>query len=98
MEKERNIIKALLPYHYTCEEREGGVHCYSEIGIKDEREWERFKDNVRGFFGGRLQEFFHQTCTYHLRFTVYLKQIPAPSKPSKYKNAPTVPPNRKYES
>lgn len=76
MKNETEIVKNLLPEHYTCEERENGVHCYSEKGIsesnKDEA-FDMFMRALRVIFGERLIEVYHQTCTNHIKFTVYLR-------------------------
>lgn len=70
----------VLPTHYTCVLRKHGVHCYSEIGIDEnepnEEHWNFIVDAIKQNFGDRFQEIFHQTCTDHLKFTVYLKRIP----------------------
>ncbi len=75
MEKETEFMNRLLPDHYTCEERENGVHCYSDIGISEEgcNVWDTVMEEIREEFGDRFIEVFHQTCTNHVKFTVYLK-------------------------
>ena len=85
MIKETAWIKSILPEHYTCEPREKGVHCYSKIGINDDHnfgdKYDPETDNHRELivqaiqqkFGERLMEIYHQVCTYHSKFTVYLR-------------------------
>lgn len=75
--KETETLKKLLPSHYTCEARENGVHCYSEKGISESNKDEAFDIFMRALsviFGDRLMEVFHQTCTNHVKFTVYLRK------------------------
>lgn len=75
MTEETKFMQRLLPDHYTCEPRESGVHCYSEKGIdeNDKEQWLYTIEAIKQKFGSRLLEVFHQTCTNHLKFTVYLK-------------------------
>jgi len=76
MQAEAEFIKTLLPRHYVVEPRDNGVHCQSQIGISEKNNDEAFEtmvmDKLRSKFGTRLMEVFHQTCTNHLSFTVYL--------------------------
>ena len=73
-------MKKLLPDHYTVTESENGVHCKSSIGIKvngkgeDEEHFEYIFMAIKQHFKERFQEVYHQTCTYHQSFTVYLKK------------------------
>lgn len=73
MIKETEYIKNLLPSHYICESRENGVHCYSNVGINDSEHWFYIMEAVKQKFKDRFMEVYHQTCTNHLKFTVYLK-------------------------
>ena len=85
MKAETEFIKSILPSHYTCESRENGVHCWSDKGINDDHNsnveynpeyddhWGLIVKAIKHKFGDRLMEIYHQTCTNHLRFTVYIK-------------------------
>ena len=74
------FMMRVLPTHYTCVLRPHGVHCYSSEGIPEDKgedeHWELIVKAIEQNFGDRFQEIFHQTCTDHLKFTVYLKRIP----------------------
>jgi len=74
MIEESKYMKNLLPSHYTCEPREGGVHCYSEIGIDecDPEHWFFVFEAIKQKFGKRFDSVYHQTSTDHKKFTVYL--------------------------
>jgi len=75
MEEETKFMKSLLPDHYTCEPRNDGVHCYSNIGI-DENDPEHFEYiflAIKQKFKKRFMEVYHQTCTDHKKFTVYIR-------------------------
>lgn len=68
----------------------GSVHCVSEIGIvkspfvnstgrmitddEDEVEWSKIFRAIKNHFGERFQEVYHNTCTNHVDFTIYLKK------------------------
>ena len=85
MKAETEWIKSILPDHYTCESRENGVHCHSSIGINDDHmigdDYNPETDDQFGLivkaieqkYGDRFMEIYHQTCTYHSKFTVYLR-------------------------
>lgn len=67
----------------------GSVHCVSKTGIvkspyvnstgrmitdaEDEKGWEKIFGKIRSHFGSRFQEVYHNTCTNHVDFTIYLK-------------------------
>jgi hypothetical protein len=76
MKEETQWMKNLLPDHYTCEPRENGVHCHSPIGIdeNDPEQWDFTFKAIKQKFGERFMEVFHQTCTNHVKFTVYLQK------------------------
>jgi hypothetical protein len=76
MIEETKWMKNLLPSHYTCEPRENGVHCHSPIGIdeNDPEQWDYTFKAIKQKFGERFMEVFHQTCTNHVKFTVYLRK------------------------
>lgn len=73
MKEELEYIKRILPSHYTCEQRDNGVHCYSEKGINDDKQWNYILLSFKKKFNDRLMEVYHQTCTNHVKFTVFLK-------------------------
>lgn len=79
MKEETEFMKSILPSHYTCEPRDNGVHCYSEIGIQkgkdaeDDEHWEYIMKAIRQKFSDRFMEVYHKTCTNHVKFTVYIK-------------------------
>lgn len=71
------FMQDLLPDHYTCEPRENGIHCYSPKGIdeNDPEQWEFTFMAIKQFLGKRFLELYHQTCTNHVKFTVFIKPI-----------------------
>ncbi len=75
MLKETEYIKNLLPSHYHCEPRVNGVHCHSTTGISDDEHWELIILAIKKRYGDRFQEIFHQTCSNHYTFTVYIKPL-----------------------
>lgn len=69
-----NFLKFILPSHYRVMEtvvEKGNIRCKSSIGIEEE-EWESIKNKIKSYFGKRLAEIYHNTCTLHLDFIVYL--------------------------
>lgn len=76
MKKETEFMKRLLPNHYTCEPRDNGVYCYSNFGIdeNDPEHWEYIFLAIKQEFKERFMEVFHQTCSDHLEFTVFLRK------------------------
>ena len=74
MKEETEYLKKLLPSHYTCECRDNGVHCYSDKGINDDEQWDYILQAIKKKFNDRLTEVYHQTCTNHVKFTVFLKK------------------------
>ena len=75
MNKDVDFMRRVLPDHYTCEPRENGVHCHSLIGVEDNdpEHWEYIFLAIKQQFGDRFMEVYHQTCTDHLKFTVYIR-------------------------
>lgn len=72
------FVKQILPDHYDVKEskRKGSIHCKSPVGISDtppEAVWNHIFGTIKRFFGDRFQEVFHNTCTNHVDFTIYLK-------------------------
>lgn len=69
----------------------GSVHCKSAIGIvqspyvassgilitdaEDEKQWAYIFSRIETHFGNRFQEVFHNTCSNHIDFTVYLRAV-----------------------
>lgn len=80
IEQDIQFIKSILPEHYQVKEskKAGSVNCKSSIGIRkgvdseDEEHWSYIVKSMRGYFGNRLQEVYHNTCFCHVDFTVYL--------------------------
>lgn len=80
IQQDIQFMKGILPNHYTVQEskKSGSVHCKSSIGIRkgidaeDDEHWGYIMDAIRTEFGGRLQEVYHNTCSNHVDFTVYL--------------------------
>ena len=66
------FVKSILPDHYKVSESKklGSIHCKSSVGMADDR----FIYVIAHHFGERFQEVFHNTCTNHVDFTIYLKQ------------------------
>lgn len=74
MKEDLEFLKRLLPKHYKCEPREKGVHCDSYIGIdENDLHWVYIVEAIKQHFKDRFMEIFHQTCTDHLKFTVYFR-------------------------
>jgi hypothetical protein len=74
------FVRSILPEHYNIRESSsfGSIYCKSRIGIRngedeDQEHWNYIYNAIKEYFGKRLSEIFHQTCTYHLSFTIYLK-------------------------
>ena len=78
MTAETMFIQELLPTHYVCEPREMGVHCRSRIGFaeSEERYWDTIVTAIKLKYQERFMEIYHQTCTGHCEFTVYLRPKP----------------------
>ena len=79
MLEETKWMRNLLPDHYICKPLKNGVHCYSstEEGI-DENDPEHFEfihKAIKQKYKKRFMEIFHQTCTDHLKFTVYIRPL-----------------------
>jgi hypothetical protein len=76
-----NYVKGILPSHYrvTSGKKENSIHCVSEFGLKtpdgkeDEEKWQTVMRCLRGNFGTRFLEVFHNVCYMHTDFTIYLK-------------------------
>lgn len=77
LKKDIETVKKILPSHYkvTASSKPYNVHCVSKKGISDadEKTFDRIMDQFRKSFGKRFQEVYHEVCTNHLDFTVYLK-------------------------
>ena len=69
-------IQKLLPKNYLVNhsKSKGSIHCKSIIdkGMSDS-EWEIFKPNAKEVVGAGFLEFFSNTCTNHIDFTIYVK-------------------------
>lgn len=82
IESDIEFVKEFLPNHYEVSEskKSGSIHCKSAIGIigsngdEDEEHWGYIFSAIKNHFGDRFQEVFHNTCTNHVDFTIYLKQ------------------------
>lgn len=72
------FMQRILPDHYVCRATKNGVHCKSPNGISEKNKDEAFEtmvmEPIRKHFGERFLEVFHQVCTAHLEFTVFLKK------------------------
>lgn len=78
LKQDIDFIKGVLPDHYQIKEskKPGLIHCKSLIGIPDDppdQRWRRIFNKIKAHFGNRFQEVFHNTCTNHIDFTIYLK-------------------------
>ena len=72
---EAEIIKNILPDHYKVTPKDNRVHCVSEIGIKEnvyDAEWKKVFKSFKKEFGSRFGEVYHNTCTNHVDFSVYI--------------------------
>ena len=71
-----DFMQRILPKHYVCTPVDKGVHCISERGISEQNNDEAWNtmvmEPIRKHFGSRFVEVFHQVCTNHSEFTVYL--------------------------
>lgn len=72
------LIKSLLPSDFIVHTDLGGYEfeCISEKGFKyyGEDAWNRFKFEIRKYFGQRFSEIYHITNTYHIHFIIYLRE------------------------
>ena len=79
------FVKSILPLHYNLREFPDCIRCVSRTGIDDsngDNEWKTtVMEPLRKHFGNRFQEVYHSTCTNHVDFTIYFKQIDEPAKP-----------------
>lgn len=93
IQRDIEIVKEILPDHYTVKESltKGSIHCKSGIGIRkppyvgrngkiiddaeDESEWDSIFNTIKNCFGDRFQEVSHNTCAWHIDFTIYLKKL-----------------------
>lgn len=72
-EREQIIVKNLIPEHYAVELRDNGLHCHSPKGIEENtNEWGNFVSQIKKEFPTQFMEIFHQTCTNHVKFTLFL--------------------------
>lgn len=82
IEDDIKFVRSLLPSHYDVHESttRGSIHCVSKTGLKtpegndDDEAFDGFFIEVKEHFGDRFQEVFHNTCAWHINFTIYLKQ------------------------
>lgn len=78
MKTDIEFITSILPSSYTVKETDGGVNCFSREGIKynkdadDDEHWSYIVKALKQHFGVRFKEIFHQVCSNHQQFTVYL--------------------------
>lgn len=69
------LIKELPNYFITNKiTARGEWHCRSNTGIISETIWKVFFDRVRSRWGKRFMEVYHQVCSNHVDFIIYLKQ------------------------
>ena len=70
-------VQKLLPKHYLVNhsKSKGSIHCKSIIdkGMSDS-EWELFKPKAVKVIGNDFLEFFSNTSTNHIDFTIYAKK------------------------
>lgn len=80
--EEAEFMEKILPEHYTITAREKYVQCTSPTGIRknifgydeeDDEHWDFILNAIRQKYGARFQEVYHNTCTYHVNFSVYIK-------------------------
>lgn len=81
------FVKGILPDHYTVEEskKAGSIHCFSGTGIfadddssDDNEHWGYVFKAIKNHFAERFQEVYHNVCSKHLDFTIYLRKTPQP--------------------
>lgn len=60
-------------YEVKESKKAGSIHLKSTTGIQNEKLWDNLFIVIKNYFGDRFQEVFHNTCTYHVDFTIYLK-------------------------
>ena len=75
MIEETDWMKNILTQHYMCEPKENGVCCYSPTGIDDDEHWLFIIKAIKHKFSKRFIEVFHQVCSDHIKFTVYIRKI-----------------------
>lgn len=77
MKEEAEFMQYILPAHYTVEPRANGVQCESPIGIDDcdTEHWGYIMEAIKQKFGKRFLEAYHQTCTDHKKFMVYIRPV-----------------------
>jgi hypothetical protein len=72
-------VERILPSYYIVDESaiRGSIHCVSRLqrGIDDDERWDYTFKAIKQHFGDRFQEVFHNTCTNHIDFTIYLKPV-----------------------
>lgn len=82
IQQDVEFMKKILPDHYEVRESKtpGSVHCKSRNGIRigidgeDDEHWEYIVKGIKQNFGKRFQEVYHNTCSNHIDFTVYLRK------------------------
>lgn len=75
------FIKEILPSHYEVEavRDKNYINCCSRIGIQknngyeDDEHWMYIFEAIKKHFGDRFSEVFHNTCTWHVNFNIYLR-------------------------
>lgn len=68
------FISYILPnYEVTESKKPCSIHCKSNTGIQKDHVWDAIFQVIKNYFGERFQEVYHNTCTYHVDFTIYLK-------------------------
>lgn len=55
------------------------IRCVSSTGIQkdgadDNKEWEKFFEFLKNWFGDRFIEVYHNTCTWHVDFVIYYRK------------------------
>ena len=77
---DKKFMELVLPTNYTCKLYPYGVRCISKEGITEVKgyddHWYLIVKAIKQEFGERFQEIYHDICTNHMCFTVYLKRIP----------------------
>lgn len=74
------FVKSILPHHYEVQviQDKNYFNCHSRVGIQDngyedDDAWAHIFSAIKQYFGDRFSEVFHNTCTWHVNFNIYLK-------------------------
>jgi hypothetical protein len=74
-----SFVESVLPNTYAITVELNGIRCVSPTGIPQnadaEEVWASTMQAFRQYFGKRLLEVFHHTCSAHKDFIIYLDPV-----------------------